>query len=159
MIEESITLSSGGITAMFSATTGALTQLSNADGWNVVARPELGSAFRLLVPLEGRRNNICEGVEQNPPRTTRDESLVTFTWEDVTSQHGGTHAIAVTQRYTISNGCLTVTTSIKNNSDRIIENVYSPILGDLRPKGFDRNPHCDTTRLRCWHVSANVAEV
>ncbi|RDV45204.1 hypothetical protein DOE76_08030 [Leifsonia sp. ku-ls] len=128
-----LTLDDGRLRATFDPATGALTGLAGVGGWDAVARPELGSAFRLLVPLEGRRNNIAEGTEQAPPRVEHGERAVEFHWPRVVSRHGGPHEIAVRQRYELTDGRLIVRTAVDNRSDLIVENVYSPVLGDLRP--------------------------
>lgn len=132
-----ITLDDGRLRATFDPATGALTGLTDAHGWNVVARPELGSAFRLLLPLEGRRNNTVEGTEQAAPDVERSGSTVAFHWPAVVSRHGGAHDIAVRLEYTLSEGRLVVRTAVDNRSDLIVENVYSPVLGGLRPPTRD----------------------
>ncbi|MFF9563883.1 DUF6259 domain-containing protein [Leifsonia sp. NPDC014704] len=128
-----ITLDDGHLQATFDATTGALTGLTSAGGWNAVARPELGSAFRLLVPLDGRRNNVVEGTAQRAPHVERGDTSVAFHWPAVVSRYGGPHDIAVRQVYELTEGRLVVRTSIDNQSELIVENVYSPVIGALRP--------------------------
>jgi len=132
-----ITLEDGRTRVAFDESTGALTGLSSASGWNVVARPNLGSAYRLLVPLPHRRNNVVEGVDQRAPRVERGATSVAFVWPDVLSEHGGAHEITVRQEYELIGGCLLVRTRIDNRSDRVVENVSSPVLGDLRPSTTD----------------------
>ncbi|MFP3466477.1 DUF6259 domain-containing protein [Leifsonia sp. SIMBA_070] len=132
-----IVLDDGRTRATFDGATGALTGLVNERGWNVVARPELGSAFRLLVPLDGRRNNVVEGTAQRPPSVEHTETTVAFTWRSVVSEHGGAHDIGVRQAYELTDGRLVVRTTIDNRSPLVVENVYAPVLGDLRPPTVD----------------------
>lgn len=129
-----ITVESSNLQAEFSDAGALVSVRSLADGWDLVRRSELGRSFRLLVPLEDRRNNSVEGSEQDAPTVTHDEQSVSFEWVGVRSQHGGRHDISVRQTYSFDEGHLIVATSVDNRSDAIVENVFSPYLGDLRPR-------------------------
>lgn len=63
-----VALDDGRTRVTFDAATGTLTGLAGASGWNVVARPGLGSAFRLLVPLDGREPSPSEYGSRLPRR-------------------------------------------------------------------------------------------
>lgn len=121
-----------------SASTGALVSYFDVDGeWNIVGRRELGLSFRLLLPLPDRRNNSVFGVDQPPPALSGDANAVDLHWSSVRSQFGGEHPIGVSQRYALDGRRLTVSTTIENGSDLMVENVFSPYLGDVRPPSDD----------------------
>lgn len=129
-----IRLGNDTLSAEFTESTGALAALTHAaTGWDLLGRPELGQSFRLLVPLDGRRNNQVHGVDQDPPKVEQDATSVTFIWPAVRSEHGGEHPIGVTQRWTLDGGRLVVATTIDNHSEYVVEDVHAPFLGDVQP--------------------------
>ncbi|WP_328400418.1 DUF6259 domain-containing protein [Nocardia sp. NBC_00403] len=120
------------------ADTGALVAYVDVgSGWSVVGREPLGISFRLLLPLEGRRNNSVFGVHQRPPSIEADGTSIELRWNGVRSQFGGEHDIRIVQRYRLDGRRLTVETNVDNRSDLIVENVFSPCIGDLRPAPGD----------------------
>src|SRR5579871_3592861 len=117
----------------FDPANGALTRLIAVEtGWEIVSRPELGLAFRLLVPLSPQRNNPVYGEKQALSRTDRSDKGVTFTWDKVTSEHGGNHNIKVVLQVTLEKRNVRFQISIENRSEYTVENVYCPYFGDLR---------------------------
>jgi hypothetical protein len=127
----------------FDLANGALTELiAHPSGWKILDRPQLGLSFRLLVPLRdqkdwhspGPRNNLVEGEKQTLSHyeITPDGRTLTLTWENVQSEKGGVLAIRVIQEVHIAERQVIFTTTIENHSDFIVENVYSPYLGDLQ---------------------------
>jgi hypothetical protein len=138
--------------------TGAIAELrSTQTGWRAQDRPELGRGFRLLIPLPGRRNNLAHAEQQPPPRIDQAaESEVQLSWPQVRSEHGGTHPIAVTQRISLRDQQVVVETTIDNRSGHVVENVWAPCLGDLRPPapGEELHSFCyaygSASRLRMW---------
>lgn len=132
---ETVTIRSQAAEATLSLATGALVSFTNSDtGWNVVRRPELGLSFRLLLPLEDRRNNPVFGSKQAKPIATYDQSSVRLEWATVESEFGGVHQISVVQTYRIQGSALTVETLVANESAHVVENVFSPYLGDIKPQ-------------------------
>lgn len=130
-----LTLQSEAITAEFTMQNGALVRLrSNATGWEVVRKPELGLSFRMLLPLSDRRNNPVDGNFQDKPLVdpSRDERGVTFTWTRLRSQFGGEHDIRFALTARLSDAGLVFQCTIANNSDLVVENVYAPYLGGLQ---------------------------
>jgi len=116
-----------------SAETGALASLEDRQQhWNIIGRSELGLSFRLLVPLPDRRNNPVFGAEQDSPSVEVDAESIRFVWNRVRSRLGGEHPIGVTQRYVLRGKRLTIETSVDNQSEFTVENVFSPYLGDVR---------------------------
>jgi hypothetical protein len=119
----------------FSGQTGALIGLTAVQtGWKLLDRPQLGLSFRLLCPLPGRRNNPVYG-EKQPLTDLQVEAggrKATFTWDGLVSEYGGPQAIRVTQVVNLSDRQAIFTTTLENHSALVVENVYSPYLGDIQ---------------------------
>ena len=119
----------------FSRQTGALVSLTAVQtGWKIHDRPHLGLSFRLLLPLPGRRNNpvfgekqILTALDEDPARRS-----ATFTWDGVASEHGGAQDVRVRTAVALSARQAVFTTTIENRSGLMVENIYSPYLGDLQ---------------------------
>ena len=121
----------------FNCENGSLTGIySKISDWNVIKRPYLGLSWRMMIPLEGRRNNEAWGHEQKrAPVFDSGKDFVKFTWEDIESHFGGVHQISVTTECRISRGQAVFSMNIKNNDACMVENVYYPYIGDLhRPE-------------------------
>jgi hypothetical protein len=129
----------------FSRGTGALVGLTAvATGWEILNRPHLGLSWRLLVPLEDpaqpgiwagrRRNNPVYGKEH--PLTALalapDGRGVTFTWDGVTSEHGGQLDIKLTLEVRLTDRQAVYAMTVQNRSPYTVENVYVPALGDVQ---------------------------
>src|ERR1035437_4684262 len=95
---DELVLENHALKAVFNGKTGALETLAGKkSGWVINRRPELGLSFRMLLPLEGRRNNPVLGEKQAPPEIKKNaDGSLAFTWRKVTSQHGGEHDITFT---------------------------------------------------------------
>ena len=129
-----LTLTNEHLEATLSTDTGALIGLLHRpSGWQLLGQADQGQSFRLLTPLEGRRNNPVHGNEQDAPSFTRLDDSVSFTWETVRSRFGGTHRIAIGLTYSLLPTELVVQVEIRNDADVVVENVYAPYLGDVRP--------------------------
>ncbi|MBO0802700.1 MAG: hypothetical protein J2P25_06440 [Nocardiopsaceae bacterium] len=162
--DDGIHLAGDGIRLTIDRRTGALAGLESAEtGWRVTGRPELAAGFRLLIPLPGRRNNLAYGERQEPPEiqeVSADE--VVLSWPQVRSAHGGTHPIGVTQRISVRDRHALFETTIDNRSDRVVENVWAPCLGDLRPPAPEeelRNfcySYGTAAQLRMWPKFENT---
>lgn len=114
----------------FELETGKLVSLySKLTGWDIIKRRELAKSFKMLIPLENRRNNPAEGDKVSEVRT--DENSVEFVYETVTSKFGGEHNIKVVTRFTVDEEKGYFGISVENGSDKIIENISYPIIEDL----------------------------
>lgn len=114
--------------------TGALVGLEHG-GWEILDEPRLGRSFQLLMPMPGRRNNVVDGRAQAAPRceVSGDGTSITATWDGVRSEHGGEHAVIVRATVTAVEDRLVFGMEVDNRSDLVVENVYFPYLGDVRP--------------------------
>lgn len=136
MINQTLTLENATLRAQFDPCTGALISLVNArTSWAIQRRPALGRTFEMLVPLPGRRNNRVLGLAQDAPRVevAADGRRLTFIWDGVRSEFGGTHAITFTGTVTLGEDGLTFEGEIDNRSAYPIETVCWPAIGDLSP--------------------------
>jgi hypothetical protein len=132
---EALILQNNALKLEFSRETGALIGLTALEtGWKILDRPQLGLSFRLLLPLEGMRNNPVYGEKQTVSSIQHDPGMnrVSFTWERVMSERGGEQAVRVTQTITLSERQAVYETGIDNQSGLVVENVYSPYLGDVQ---------------------------
>jgi len=104
--------------------------------WKALDRPELGLAFRLLVPLsDEKRNNNVFGERQKLTGTVlaEDKNSITLIWDGVTSENTGLLPIQVTQTISLQGENLLFGLQIDNHSPYMVETVYAPYLGDVRP--------------------------
>ena len=157
-------LAGQGIRLAVDRRTGALARLESAQtGWRPQDRPEYAIGFRLLIPLPGRRNNLAYGERQQPPEVVEaSDTAIELSWPRVTSEHGGTHPIAVTQRIRVDGRQVVFSTTVDNQSQHVVENVWAPCLGDLRPPSADSELHnfCasygTSAQLRMWPHFENI---
>ena len=61
-----------------------------------------------------------------------DASSVTFTWDRVVSEYGGTQDVKITLQVALNQRQATFTISLENHSDCTVENVYCPYFGEIR---------------------------
>ena len=117
----------------FDERTGSLVSIySKVSDWHVFNRPELALSWRLMLPLAGRRNNNAWGhLQPTPPRCETWVDGVRFHWPQVCSEHGGTHAIAVTTECVVRDDQAVFTMRLQNDSAETVENIYYPYIGDL----------------------------
>ena len=125
----------------FNGDNGSLVNVhSKESNWDVIKRPELALSWRMMLPLDGRRNNEAWGHEQEvAPKCELSENSISFTWDKITSKFGGEHNIAVKTICSIENDQAVFNMNIKNNASCTVENVYYPYIGDLyRPTDCER---------------------
>ncbi len=125
----------------FDRDTGSLVRLySKPSDWEIIKRSRLGLSWRLMLPLEGRRNNNAWGhLQPQKPVCTAQKEKITFVWDGVESEYGGTHNIKITAVCEILNDQAVFKMHIDNRSPEMVENVYYPYIGDLhRPEGCKR---------------------
>ena len=130
--------------AVFDGQTGTLIALvSKKTGWPVMRRAELGLSFRMLLPLEGRRNNPILGEKQAAPAVEQGaDGSLSFTWSKLRSTHGGEHDITFTGTVSLTQYGLTFGGTIVNRSGLVIETVSWPCVGDLTPPRPENHLEC-----------------
>jgi len=119
----------------FNAENGALTSFSSKlTGWKIFDRPHLGLSFKLMVPLEGQRNNQVLGEKQALTKTTvsKNRKEATFVWDGVNSEKGGALDIRVEIKVKLIGDAAVYYTRITNRTKRVVENVYVPCMGDVQ---------------------------
>jgi hypothetical protein len=125
----------------FDSINGSLVSLfSKVSNWNILNRPHLGLSWRLMLPLEGRRNNNAWGhLQEKPPTCIVGDQSIKFVWDGIHSEFGGQHDLVVTTQCVLENGQAVFKMNIINRSKVIVENVYYPYLGDMhRPVGCEK---------------------
>jgi hypothetical protein len=116
----------------FDAGTGALLRMERkSTHWLIERRPELGTSFRMLVPLPKQRSNYIIGQGQ-PARVEKiSEHEVRIHWDKLTSDRGGVLPMKFTGTVTLNKGELTFNASLENNSALTVETIDYPYLGDF----------------------------
>ena len=140
-METIIALETSSLRLEFARETGALTGIySKVSDWKIIKRAQLGRAWKMMLPLEGKRNNLAwSHLQPAQPSCAAEEGKVTFRWDGVTSEFGGRHNVGVTTVCEIVNDQAVFRMHIENNSAEFVENVYYPFIGDLyRPDGCER---------------------
>lgn len=132
---DTLTLQNKTLKMEFSMETGALVGLTAVEsGWKILDRPQLGLSYRLMLPIEGKRNNAVYGEKQTLSSASHDveKNSVTFVWDKVLTERGGEKDVRVVQSITLTDRQAVYETTIENHSDLVVENVYSPYLGDVQ---------------------------
>jgi hypothetical protein len=130
---QTITLENEALRLAFNSENGALIGLLALEsGWPIIKRANLGLSFRLLLPLPDRRNNPVFGEKQKVSRVERASNSVTFTWDQVSSEYGGTHDLKITLNVTLKQRQAVFTLGLENNTEFTVENVYCPYFGEVR---------------------------
>ncbi|MCL2461344.1 MAG: DUF6259 domain-containing protein [Defluviitaleaceae bacterium] len=137
---ENLTLNSGSLRCEFSRETGALVKLSSpAVNWDILDREELGLSFRLMVPLseELRDNNVLGQKQKLSSYEERGDSII-FRWDGVTCERGepiGMRNLPISLELKVAaeENQIVYYMKIDNRSDFVVEAVYCPYLGDVRP--------------------------
>lgn len=151
-------LQNDGFFLQLNDSTGAIEGLtSKKTGWEVIGRQRLGASFRLMVPIDGRRNNLVHGEKQQASSVMMNEagSEVTYFFDGVVSQFAGELNIKVWMNVAMLEDQAVFTMTIQNDSPYTVENVYAPCLGDVKPpEGAKR-----LDSLSCQHATARVLPV
>lgn len=112
---------------------------SKVSNWNVIKRAELGMSWRMMLPMEDKRNNEAWGYEQKQPECRFEDDCVTFVWDRIESRAGGILDITVTAECKVEKDQAIFRMHIDNRSPLMVENVYYPYIGDLyRPNNAKR---------------------
>jgi Domain of unknown function (DUF6259) len=119
----------------FDTASGALIRLQRkSTRWIIERRPELGVSFRLLAPMQQRRDNFILGEKQRATKVKKiSERQLSIEWRNLASEHGGTLPITLVGTVTLQNGGLTFDSTIINDSSLVVETIDYPYLGDLHP--------------------------
>ncbi len=141
MADPILLLSNNNLELGISRVTGAVVSVTAVKtGWKILDRPHLGLSFRLLVPLRGPQDWHVSAPRNNPvfgekQKLTRLETLspqeVRLTWDGVQSEAGGFLPVKLITTLTLEPEQVVIATTVENRSDFIVENVYSPYLGDV----------------------------
>jgi len=130
-----VTLQDGSVLVAFDSNSGALTRLEDkSSNWVLERRPELGVSFRLFAPLPNRRYNPVFGEKQQASEVKKvSDNEVELQWTNLVSENGGVLPMALTAEVTLSNGVLTFSATLENDSSLTVETIDYPYLGDLNP--------------------------
>ena len=132
---ETFFLENGNLCLEFDRANGALVGLSAVPtGWKILSRPQLGLSFRLLIPVsEEKRNNPVFGEKQSLSQLEigHDNRSAVFYWDEVTSEYGGKLPVRLVLSVSLDDNKAIFSMSVENHSNFVIENVYSPYLGDI----------------------------
>ncbi len=131
---EYLSLENDVLRAQFDRTNGAMVRLVNkATGWELLRRPELGLSFQMELPLPERHLNYIYGTRQTLTEYTFSANSLTFCWDKLTSEYGGTHDIKFVMTVTLGADGLTFTGELENRSELTASVVCFPCLGDIAP--------------------------
>lgn len=140
-MSDTIDLRSSSLRARLNPSDASVIELATADGgWTILEGIDLGLGFCLLVPLDGRRNNVVDSRAQQAPRweLASDGSWAVAEWSTLRSEHGGDHDISVRLRIEAEGERLVFSMELDNRSDLVVEDVHFPRIGDLRQSSPER---------------------
>jgi hypothetical protein len=134
-----VTLEDNSLLISFDSDSGALTRFENKNPhWLVERRPELGVSFRLFAPLPTRRYNPVLGQKQHAAEVRKvSDNEITIQWNNLVSENGGVLPMSFATDITLTNGALTSSAILKNDSDLTVETIDYPYFGDLNPPSRD----------------------
>lgn len=133
-LKDPIVLENDNLRVVFDRRSGSLLTLENKrTGWRMQDRPQFGAAFRMYVPLPGRRGHFVTENENPLQSVDLDQAnnRVTFEWSHLKSPHGGNLDITLHGSVALEGPRLLVTTKVANQSKYPIESLAYPILGDV----------------------------
>lgn len=158
-----ISLETSNLRLDFNQENGALVGLySKLSNWNIIKRAKLAQSWRIMIPLENRRNNEAWGSQQNTvPICKYNSQKVSFTWNTIRSQFGGEYNISIVTTCEIENDQAVFRMHIDNHDCCMVENVFYPYIGDLyRPTGcqrfsFQHGGYCGMTEYEIYPIFPN----
>lgn len=122
----------------FNENTGAITGLYNKmTGWQAIAQPKLAAVIKLLVPVDGHRNNkiLSENQRLHSLVITAGRHAL-LTWEKVSGDKSGELDINIALQITLKDQEVHFEMEVDNKSGHCIEEVWYPCFGGLRePNG------------------------
>ena len=134
------------------------------SGWEILNREHLGLSFQLLLPLEGRRNNLVMGEKQTLTScgVNLQKKTAQFVWDGVTSEFGGKHDIRVVMDIKMTDSQAVFALKIENNSINTIENVFCPYIGDIQHPNDEEwfksfySQYATATEMSVWPTFQNT---
>ncbi|HEY9534007.1 MAG TPA: DUF6259 domain-containing protein [Mucilaginibacter sp.] len=156
IVNNEVVIQDDSLLVAFDSGTGALIRMERkATHWVIERRPELGTTFRMLVPLPKQRSNYVMGTGQ-PARVEKiSDHEVRMHWDKLTSDHGGLLPMKFTGDVVLNNGRLTFSGSLENNSDLTVETIDYPYLGDFTRPAKTSPMHVRTM----WYGNLESAEL
>ncbi len=122
----------------FDEATGAITGLLNKKtGWQAVAQPKLSSIIKLVVPVEGHRNNrVLTETQKLSSFEKEGEYRASLGWKGIWGDKSGTMDIDVALSISLQGPDICFEMTIDNKSGQCVEEAWYPCVGGLRePKG------------------------
>jgi hypothetical protein len=134
-----ITLQDDALSVSFDSDSGALTRFEDKSRhWVIERRPALGDSFRLYAPLPTRRYNPVSGQKQHVAEIKKvSDNEIRIRWDNLVSENGGVLPMSLMADVTLTNGNLTFSATLKNDSELTVETVEYPFLGDFTPPSRD----------------------
>jgi hypothetical protein len=136
-------LENDALRAGFSRQSGALVSLtSKLTSWQIQKPVEDALAFRMYVPMEGRRSNIIYGIGQKPvsmecAERPANQGPLVITWSGLESNNAGILDITFRATVSLTEFGLTFEGEVENNSHLTIESVSFPCLTSISPPAPD----------------------
>lgn len=133
-LKDPIVLENDNLRVVFDRQLGSLLTFENKrTGWRMQDRHQFGTAFRMYVPLPGRRGNFITENENPLQSVELDQANnhVTFVWSHLKSPYVGNLDITLHGNVALEGPRLLVTTTVANQSKYPIESLAYPILGDV----------------------------
>jgi hypothetical protein len=121
--------------AVFDKKTGRMVSFINKEtNWQIQGRGYLSRAFRLAVPMPGRKDNCVYGERQELKNVElfNDSRKIVFTWNKLKCDCGSELDIEFRGIVELTPKGLQFTASIINRSSLAVEAVYWPYIGDVR---------------------------
>ncbi len=155
-IASDIELKDGKLRIVFNAETGAIIRLENLEtGWVIDRRAALGISFRMHAPLPDRRYNFIYGQQQRATVKRISEQEIHFEWKNLKSEYGGTLPLTFSAAVTLTDGKITFSGKLINNTDLTVETVEYPYLADLNPPSKSTAIHARTM----WYGNLESEEI
>jgi Domain of unknown function (DUF6259) len=123
----------------FDGDSGALTRFEDkATHWSIERRPELGNSLCMFAPLPDRRDNPILGQKQHAVSVEKlSDHEVRLEWKNLTSENGGVLPITFIATVTLTNGSVTFSGTVINDSTLFVESLDYPYFGDFSPPNRD----------------------
>jgi hypothetical protein len=143
-----VTLEDNSLLVAFDSDSGALTRLEDkTTHWIIERRPELGDSFRLFAPLPYRRWNPVLGQKQHAVEVKKiSDNEVQLQWKNLVSESDGILPITLTSDVTLTNGTLTFSATLENDSPLTVETIDYPYFGDFNPPSRDSSLEARTLK-------------
>lgn len=123
---------------------GSIVRLLNKNtGWEVIKQPLLSCGIEMIVPVPNRRNNKVIGKDQKLHAFVQKSiSEVSLEWRGIVGNISGTLDINAKVDVSIDGAQMTFTVTVENNTEHMIEEVWYPCLGGVRPPSEEKDLIC-----------------